>query len=232
MIAIISYDNPHRKTQDLVTKLMLKGHSNIHLVLIPWVERKSFTPIFTHRPSHRVDISPSEMCERLGLKYSRVEIAGLHSFFQENDFKHIIIGGAGLLPDELVINHKIINGHPGYLPNMKGLDALKWAIYHGEPVGVTTHYVSDKTDEGELIQKKTVPVYFEDTFHNLAYRVYEVEIDMLTDAVGLIDRKEASFESLSDDQYVANKRMPHHYEMIMMSRFDILRRQSPSSREL
>ena len=35
---------------------------------------------------------------------------------------------------------------------MKGLDAFKWAILKGKKIGVTTHYVSEKADEGKLIE--------------------------------------------------------------------------------
>ena len=62
---------------------------------------------------------------------------------------------------------------------MKGLDALKWAIYQEQPIGVTTHYISDTADGGELIERRVIPIYFEDSFHSLATRVYEVEIEML-----------------------------------------------------
>ena len=53
---------------------------------------------------------------------------------------------------------KIINSHPGYLPNLKGIDAIKWAIYGHQPIGVSTHYISEKADEGELIERVIVPV--------------------------------------------------------------------------
>ncbi|WP_299104117.1 formyltransferase family protein [uncultured Tenacibaculum sp.] len=232
MIGIITYDTPHRKTQDLITKLILCGYSKLHLIVIPWVERKNFEPIFKHRPSKCVDINIEELASRFSISYSKVEVSNLNTFFKEKMFNHILIAGAGLLPEELVKNHKIINAHPGYLPNVKGLDALKWAIYHGEPIGVTTHYISEKADEGELIEKATVPIYYEDSFHSLAYRVYETEIEMLVNAIKCVERKDFSLESLANDKYLANKRMPHRLEMIMMDRFEELRIKSKSSQKI
>ena len=73
-LAIITYDAPHRKTQDLISKLILNGYSDINLVIIPWVERKSYVPIFKHRPSNKVSIPLEKMCERLNLQFSRVEL--------------------------------------------------------------------------------------------------------------------------------------------------------------
>ncbi len=231
MIGIITYDTAHRKTQDIVTKLMLNGYTNLHLVVIPWVERKGFNPIFTHRPSNKVDVDIETLCERVKMGFSRVEVKDLNRFFSKNSFDHIMIAGAGLLPDDLAENHKIINAHPGYLPNVKGLDALKWAIYHGDPIGVTTHYISAKADEGELIERRAVPVYFEDTFHSLAYRVYETEIEMMVNSIRLIENGMASFESLADNRFKANKRMPHHYEIMMMERFETMRKNAKSRRD-
>jgi phosphoribosylglycinamide formyltransferase-1 len=228
MIGIITYDKPHRKTQDLITKLILNGYLQLHLIVIPWVDRKNFQPIFKHRPSKCVNISIEELADRLRLSYSKVEINNLNNYLLNNTFTHILIGGAGLLPEELVINHKIINSHPGYLPNVKGLDAFKWAIYQGQPIGVTTHYISNKVDEGELIERRIIPIYFEDSFHNLAYRLYETEIEMLVNSIKLIDDNQVNKESLIDNRYLPNKRMTHNNEIIMMNRFEEIRKKSNS----
>lgn len=231
MIGIITYDVPHRKTQDVVTKLILNGYSDLHLVVLPFVEGRTFQPVFKHRPSERVNISIEDLCQRLKIGFSRVDVNSLNSFFSKESFAHILIAGAGLLPEELAFNHKIINAHPGYLPNVKGLDAFKWAIYNGQPIGVTTHYISDKADEGILIERRTIPVYFEDTFHQVAYRVYETEIEMLVHSIHLIENNLPAYEPLNDDRYVANRRMPAHYELIMMSRFEEIREKSKSNRD-
>jgi len=230
MIAIITYDSPHRKTQDLVAKLILNGYFDIRLIVIPWVERNNFSPIYVHRPGNPVKISTELLCQRLGIEFVKLNIEELDSYFSNNDFEHILIAGAGILPESLAVNHKIINSHPGYLPNVKGLDAFKWAIYNGQPIGATTHYISDKADEGVLIERRIVPVYFEDTFHSVAYRLYETEIDMLVSSISLINKKAALLEPLNDDRYEANRRMPHHLEIIMMERFEEIRRKSESSK--
>jgi phosphoribosylglycinamide formyltransferase-1 len=228
MIGIITYDAAHRKTQDLVTKLILNGYPSLHLVVIPWVNRKSIQPIFHHRPSTAADVSIEDLCERFKTGFSMIHVAALDKFFTTKSFDHILVAGAGLLPQELTQNHKIINSHPGYLPNMKGLDAFKWSVYSEQPIGVTTHYISAKADEGKLIERTIVPVYFEDTFHNVAYRVYETEIDMLVNSISLIENNSPTYEILDDTRYTANKRMPHNYEIVMMSKFEEMRKRSPS----
>jgi len=107
---------------------------------------------------------------------------------------------------------------------------LKWAIYQGQPIGVTTHYISDKADEGVLIERRIIPIFFEDTFYSLAYRVYETEIEMLVNSIKLVDNNQFANEPLDDNRYVANKRMPHHLEIIMINRFEEIRKKSSSHR--
>lgn len=231
MIGIITYDTPHRKTQDLVTSLIINGYSDLHLIVIPWIARENFIPLFRHRPSKCANVSIEDLSDRLKISFSKHEIHNLNNFCTEKKFQHLLIGGAGLLPEELAANHKIINSHPGYLPNVKGLDAFKWAIYHEQPIGVTTHYISEKADEGRLIERRIIPIYYEDSFHNVAYRIYETEIEMLVNSIKLIDNNQAKYESLADDRYVANKRMSHKNEIIMMNKFEQLRQQSNSHRD-
>ena len=125
----------------------------------------------------------------------------------------------------------MINAHPGFLPNMKGLDSLKWAILKKEKIGVTTHFISEMPDEGKLIEKREIPCFFEDSFFSLAMRVYETEIEMLVNAIQLIDNNQSDFTSLKDKSFKANMRMPHYYELIMMEKFDELKKNSKSIRE-
>ena len=187
MIGVITYDVHHRKTQDVIFQLLLNGYSELHLIVIPWVKRKNYVPIFEHRPTYSVPVEVEDFCKFLDLEYTKVEVNEVEQLLLEKQFEHIIIGGAGLLPDNLPKQFEIINAHPGYLPYVKGLDALKWAIYQGQPIGVTTHYISVSADEGRLIEKRIIPVYFEDTFHSVAYRVYETEIEMSVNAIKLIE---------------------------------------------
>ena len=50
---------------------------------------------------------------------------------------------------------RIINIHPSYLPNFKGLNALKQAIRAKATFsGCTVHYVNDEIDGGEIILQK------------------------------------------------------------------------------
>ena len=229
MIGIITYDFPNRKTQDLISQLIFKGYNNLLVFGTPYLERKNFRPLYIHRPGKAVDVSPDDLCKRLNIKYLKTNLSDLNDRLNESELEHILIAGAGILPEEIAKSHKIINSHPGYLPNVKGLDALKWAIYNEQPIGVTTHYISEKADEGLLIERRIVPTYFEDTFHSVSYRQYEMEIEMLVNSIEFL-KTIAKHENLSDDRYEANARMPHHLELKMMNMFQRRIENSPSFR--
>lgn len=61
-------------------------------------------------------------------------------------------------------NVKIINYHPGLLPNHKGTNPEAWAIYEGDNVaGVTWHIITNKVDCGNIIIQKKIEIGKRDT---------------------------------------------------------------------
>ena len=212
MINVLTYNAPHKKTQDLLFRLKLKGYDDVNVLATPWEFRKNFSPLIPHREFNTLDYTPSNLCEKLGYNFSEIELKNL-----EVGNEWILIGGAGILSEEVVNSGKVINSHPAYLPYVRGLDSLKWAIYYGHPIGVTTHIVSEECDAGKLIRKELVPLHSWDTFHSVAHRQYEMEIDMLVDSVE--DVKTASLEELSTTKSTPHRRMSHSNEMRLMARF-------------
>ena len=230
-IAIITYDRAHRKTQDTISKLLIRGYRNLTIIALPWEERKNFKPLFSHRPSNCEEIQLDVLCKNLSIASEKMKVEELCNYFNANRFNHILIAGAGLLPDELVLKHKIINSHPGYLPFSKGLDAFKWAVYNGMPLGATAHYVTNTADEGTLIHQEMINVEFTDTFHSVANRLYELEVKLLVDSIDLLEEGLSANTSLSDINYRATRRMPHRIEIAMMARFEALRMRSQNENQ-
>ncbi|MBA5629817.1 formyltransferase family protein [Moheibacter lacus] len=219
-IVVISYNTPHRKTQDVLFQLKAKGYRNVSVLALPFVHRENpFKPIFAHRPSKAIDIMPEILCERLHFRFKEIKADEIHAYLNQNQSDFVLIAGAGLLPDELVENHKLINSHPGWLPKVRGLDSLKWAIHNQQPLGVTCHFVDSEADAGFLIEQREVPVYNNDTFHSVAYRQYEIEIDMLVNSIEIIPSR-TDFPSLSTSEFEATRRMPKSIEENLMEGFE------------
>lgn len=211
-IAVITYDVPHKKTQDILLRLIGK---NVTVIAMPFKERKPIKKLYWHRPNMNTNVSTIEMCRCFNFNYiennNPIEIV--------KDMDVTLIGGCGLIKTNE--NLKIINSHPGYLPFCRGLDALKWAIYKGEPIGVTTHVINSEVDSGYLIEQEFINVSFYDTFHSVALRQYEKEIEMIIRA---IDKPVG--KKIYNEHHEPNKRMPIEIEPIMMERFNKLRSNS------
>ena len=208
MIAVLTYNRPHRKTFDLINKLIYRGYRP-EILATPWIERKQHTPLIAHRPNGN-NMTTEFLARTYDLTYT--EIADYSCL---KDYDYILIGGAGLLPDDVVKNNTIINAHPGYLPNVRGLDALKWAIYEGQPIGVTTHVVNSEVDSGRLIERNLVPLNKYDTFYSIAMKQYELEIEMLSRAVEQLHQHS---EKIHNQHYQPHRRMPRLKEAELYER--------------
>ena len=220
MIVVLTYDAPHRKTQDLLFRLVAKGYKNILVAATPWQERPAFKALIRHRPTEAIPIPLREFCKSLGYPFQVVRAEELFSFLLQEGGEPVLIAGAGILSKEVIERRKVINAHPGHLPVVRGLDAFKWAVYEDLPIGVTTHVVSEEADAGFLIRQQLVPVDRWDSFHSVATRQYEMEIAMLADAVE--DLKKAALTPLDDRRYPVRRRMPHEKEKELFARFQKL----------
>ncbi len=212
MIGVITYDHPHRKTQDVLTHLKLRGYRDVMVMAIPWIERKNFVPLFNLKPEP-YSYWPEKLCQRLD--YEFVRIVSARYIAAECQGVTILIAGAPILPEYFVNTNTIINAHCGWLPAVRGLDALKWAIYYDDPIGVTTHLIDADVDIGRKIERRKVSLYPTDDLYSVAMRQYELEIQMLIDAIDNYGDAEPYGEPANEP----TRRMPHRLEIVMMGRF-------------
>lgn len=216
MIGILTYNIKHRKTYDTLCMLKAKGYKDVMVYAIPLHYKKKFVPLIEHRPSMLWDITTKELCNNLGYEY--VDIKDYCEIKQEKG-DIILVCGAGILPDEFLEKYKVINAHPGYIPNCRGLDALKWAIYDGEKIGVTTHIIGKEVDAGEIIIREVVPVSKNDTFFLVAQKVYEREIYLLVKSIELLENN-VKTKYISGDGFEVHKRMPNSIEEQLLNKFE------------
>ncbi len=213
MIGILTYNVPHRKTFDALCLLKAKGYNDVVVFAKPFHYKKRFQPIYSHRPQNMNDLTPEKICSNFEYEYH------LDASIEDNLPKGsiILVCGAGIIDQKVIDDYRVINAHPGFIPNVRGLDALKWSIYEKEPIGVTTHMIGDEIDAGLIIDRKNIEIFESDTFHAVAQRVYEAEIGMLIDAIEGI---ESANEIVSAGDYILHKRMPKDVESTLLSRFE------------
>lgn len=214
-IGVLTYPVKHRKTFDLLSILKTKGYKDVVVYAIPFHYQKKIFPIYQHRPEMNYNVpSTEEICKNLDYQYKEGQLDD----FEIEDNRIVLIAGAGIIPDEFVKTHTVINAHPGYIPNCRGLDAFKWAIIENQPIGVTTHLIGDYVDAGLVIERRKIPIYKSDTFHSLAYRVYENEVSMLVEAVEKYHTDKLTM--MLPENYELHKRMPSDIEQHMMDIFE------------
>ena len=46
-----------------------------------------------------------------------------------------------------------LNLHPSYLPYGRGRHPIFWAVYNGEPLGATLHYIVEEIDKGPIVKQ-------------------------------------------------------------------------------
>lgn len=216
-IGVLTYNVKHRKTYDTLCLLKARGYKNVSVYAIPQHYTKCFYPLIEHRPSVFAGMPETKtICKNF--QYNYIE-GKLEDLMVPND-EIILICGAGILKEEFINSHIIINSHPGYIPESRGLDALKWAIYEKKKIGVSTHFLGDYIDAGVVIERKLFDVGKYDTFHSIAQKVYENEISMLVDAIEKIEEEHILIEP---NNSIVHKRMPNTIEQDLFSCFEALK---------
>jgi phosphoribosylglycinamide formyltransferase-1 len=212
-IGVLTYIEPHRKTYDTLVYLKSKGYNNVVVFSNPKRYTKNFKPIYEHRPKEWHDLKTETLCKNFGYEY----IEGYPNKGNLRLNSIVIICGAGIIEEAIVEKYRIINSHPSILPLNKGLDAFKWTIYNKDPLGVTSHLITKKIDDGPIILQKKIEIHENDTFHSVAFKIFELEIKILVDSIdNLNSLKFISAESISPR---VNRRMPKRLEKDLMHYF-------------
>jgi len=210
MIYLLTYDRPHRKTQDLLYQLKICG-VDLTVLVTPWVTRANHKPLFVTKPAP-YSWNVNTICDELGYDVEWINSPEDAKLFEEV----VVVGGAGILSKYFVCSNTVVNSHCGYLPFVRGLDSLKWAIYYDQPIGVTTHVIDENCDAGRMIERKEVPLYPQDSLFLIAMRQYEMELNMLVNSI--VQKTYKNTRPFPESAYEPTRRMPHSTELQMIER--------------
>lgn len=183
----------------------LCGRVDLKLVLLPWEDRKN------HQPLYETKLPPAPIQPQdYGLSICSIDEIPAESI--------VIIGGAGILPKEFVTKYTVVNSHCGWLPQVRGLDALKWAIYDNELIGCTTHVIDERCDAGLMIDRQLVTLESTDSLFSIAMKQYELELNMMVNCV--VNSSWNSAQEFQEPGYDPRRRMNHRTELQMMARLN------------
>lgn len=211
-ITLITYDAPHRKTQDVLSTMLMRDRFTINIAIVPLVERKQRNILFKHRPDQFLGPSIREIAEKYRL--------AIHDFTNWRELQarteFFVVCGANLLEPEFCDNNKIVNCHPGLIPMTRGLDSFKWAIFNGDQIGNTLHFIDSGVDLGTTVHHQITDIFESDSLDSLAERHYRNELYLLSHFDEYLERGTVLDLPVREP----TKRMPQQIEVEMVSRFD------------
>ncbi len=151
--------------------------------------------VFTHEDSPTEEIwfaSVRELAQRHGIPYVTSDInepanvARLRelapdfilSFYYRNMIK----------PEVLEIPGKgALNLHGSYLPRYRGRVPVNWAVINGETeTGATLHYMVEKPDAGDIVDRERVEILFTDTAFDVFNKVTDAAVKVIARAWPLL----------------------------------------------
>jgi methionyl-tRNA formyltransferase len=106
----------------------------------------------------------------------------------------VVVAYGGILPKELLDLPPLgcVNLHPSLLPEFRGPGAIPRCIMEGRrKTGVTTMYLDEGVDTGDIILQQEVEIGEEETGGELENRLSEIGRDLLLKTVALIERGSA-----------------------------------------
>ena len=211
-ISLVTYDVPHKKTQDVLAALMLRDKYTLSLTVVPFKPRPERETLFQHRPTQHVGPDARSLARTHQLE--SFDIANWREFHAQIDY--FLICGAGLLDGEFCTRARILNVHPGLIPQTRGLDSFKWCVYQGQRLGNTLHRIDADVDLGTVFHHRPTDIFKGDDIQTLALRHYDAEADTLIN----FERYLADGTVLTLETGEPTKRMPLALESQMLEKFE------------
>ena len=97
-----------------------------------------------------------------------------------------------------------INLHASLLPNYRGAAPINWALINGEKkTGVTTFFIEEKIDTGEIINQKEIEILDHDNVGMLHDKLMKIGATVLKDTVKAISNQ--NYVALKQDSFKLSK---------------------------
>ncbi len=223
-LMLFIYDFPHKKTQDFIFRLVVEGYKINYCIAAPWKKLNINPPTVRVDQKHAGLIHPRTICKQLGIKYFSLDHDGKETseIIRKNPVDLYIIAGARILSKKIIkaCGDKILNIHPGLLPDVRGLDTFFWSILSDKPLGISAHFITSKIDSGLLIYKERLKLYEDDTPSDVTLRLLEYQTDILIKTLNILKKKNMKdLENLSEVKSIYNTKMNAKEEKLALSQF-------------
>jgi methionyl-tRNA formyltransferase len=181
------------------------------------------------RPKGR-DLKPTPppvkvAAERLGLLLQQPlkirEPAAIDSLRAARPDLIIVVAYGQILPKAVLEIPPLgcINVHTSLLPRWRGAAPIQYAILHGDhETGVTTMYLDENMDTGDIILQRTQLIHADDTSASLHDRLAKLGGDLLVETVGLIAEGKAPRAKQDETRATYSKKITKEHGRINWTR--------------
>jgi phosphoribosylglycinamide formyltransferase-1 len=192
-IVVFAYNFPHKKTQDFLFRLFVERANVVAVLAADPVELNIPSPTVRVKPRFGALVHPRAICERFGWHYEVIEHRGeaCAAAMRKVGCDVGVVAGARILKEPVISAARIgiVNFHPGWIPEVRGLDALQWAIAEDKRIGVTAHLIDERVDAGRIVQQREIKLFPDDTLLDVSIRLHETQMEMLPDVLQLLGSK-------------------------------------------
>lgn len=214
-IGVFAYNWPHRKTQDVLLRLWVEAMDVACVVAMDPVPLDLPESTRRVKPEHVDPVHPRKVASRMDVPYHEVQhdTPECAALLRDHGVELGVVAGARILKDPVLDapTEGILNLHPGLIPEVRGLDALKWAIHLDAPLGVTAHLIDERVDAGRVVIRREIELKPDDTWIDLSLRQYETELAILPEAVARVAERGAdAFDRVGESE--KRSRMPPELE--------------------
>lgn len=213
-VVVFGYDFPHRKTQDVLLRLFLEGIPVKAVLAAPRVQLSTPSPTVRTKVRTGALLHPRSIADRIGAEYHVMPHKGenIQEYLAETSPALGVIAGARILPAPVIDAFEIgiVNLHPGRIPEVRGLDALLWAVRNDVPLGVTAHLIDERVDAGHVLHTADVSIAPDDTVFDLSERLYTTQLEILGPA--LASAVAAETVAVDFEGHPAYRKMPPDLE--------------------
>jgi len=143
----------------------------------------------------KVKPSPVKLlAEKIALKIFEPESPNTEDVYQKLNLEKTdicVLAAYGFIIKSQLLNlpkKGFVNIHPSLLPKYRGAAPIQRAIINGEKVtGVSTFFMNEQMDAGDIILQKKIDIGENETFYELQSRLAQVGADLVIETLNLIE---------------------------------------------
>lgn len=117
-------------------------------------------PLAAYFKEYAIQLMPlRELARRYGIPYIRTKSLNDRAcvdFVRERLASGVIYCGGGLIREQLIsaATNRVLNGHAGPLPEVRGMNAAEWCVLTRHRPCVSIHYIDEGIDTGPVVLRQ------------------------------------------------------------------------------